>query len=439
MMQLAAEEAWRQVQAEDRRRRFWPRLVSCCAWLRAPGFACALGMLALVGFSVWHWWPSPSRQAGPGVNLTWCKLADASNARWAGNPVHIGDPVGGALQLQAGVVELAFVSGAHVAVEGPAHLELTGPNAMTLRTGRLATDVPKKARGFSVQTPNATIVDLGTRFGLDVSTNRGSEVSVFEGRVQVQAGAAAAGGNAWELTKDMAMILNGQGAVTTRPAAERAFPHPGLAVFVRPQNCGFDALTNVRLGGIPAAAGYWSGPAYAIVGPLGGINPVEGAGMLRFLAPPRAAGTAADSEVWQVVDLHSAKAFLTTHGTVDLKTWVQFNRLSGGPHTARTFGLDVAAFRGRPADAAALWERRQETALVVAGHELVADEDPRTWERLEVDTTVPAAADFVVIRLRAVAPPDALAGVDPFPGHFADLIDLKLCVPLGASSLAAVP
>jgi hypothetical protein len=50
---------------------------------------------------------------------------------------------------------------------------------------------------------------------------------------------------------------------------------------------------------------------------------------------------------------------------------------------------------------------------------------------------VTADADFAVLEIRAIAPPDAPAGLDPFPGHFADLIDAKVCLPLRASSSAA--
>jgi hypothetical protein len=56
---------------------------------------------------------------------------------------------------------------------------------------------------------------------------------------------------------------------------------------------------------------------------------------------------------------------------------------------------------------------------------------------VDVATTVTADADFAVLEIRAIAPPDAPAGLDPFPGHFADLIDAKVCLPLRASSSAA--
>jgi hypothetical protein len=57
----------------------------------------------------------------------------------------------------------------------------------------VAADVPEQARGFTVQTPDGGAVDLGTRFGVDVSGKGGSEVHVFQGEVITQARGDAAG------------------------------------------------------------------------------------------------------------------------------------------------------------------------------------------------------------------------------------------------------
>jgi hypothetical protein len=159
--------------------------------------------------------------------------------------------------------------------------------------------------------------------------------------------------------------------------------------------------------------------------------------MLRFLSPPRQAGNAVDSVVWQLIDLRPAKDFMTTYGVTDLKAWVQFNRVPGDSHTASKFKLSIAAFRGQPGDTAALWAARNQTAVAIAEKELVADNDPRTWERVDVATTVTADADFAIVEIRAIAPKGTPATVDPFPGHFADLIDAKICLPLRPSGSPA--
>jgi hypothetical protein len=156
--------------------------------------------------------------------------------------------------------------------------------------------------------------------------------------------------------------------------------------------------------------------------------------MLRFLAPPHRNDAVGDSVVWQLIDLRSAKDFISRYGVVDLKAWVYFNRVHGDSHSASRFRLTIAAFRGPPAGAAALWAARKQTAVAFDERELQTDDDPRTWERVDVATSISPGADFAVVEIRALAPKGTPASVDPFAGHFADSIDAKVCVPLRAAT-----
>jgi hypothetical protein len=239
--------------------------------------------------------------------------------------------------------------------------------------------------------------------------------------------------NEWNLTRNMAMILDSRGGVTTATAPETSFPQPSHVLLLHPVNCGFDHSDSTVIGGFPTAFGFWSGPSFALTGPIEGVRPAQGSGMMRFL--PQRGVSALDSVVWQLIDLHPAKDFVAMHGVVDLKAWVQFNRVAGDSHTASKFVLTIAAFRGQPAQAATLWASRNQTALAIGEKELVADNDPHTWEKVEAATTVTPDADFAVVEMRAVAPKGTPATVNPFPGHFADLIDAKVCLPLRASSV----
>jgi hypothetical protein len=442
MMQLSAEKAWLEARAEAAQTSWWERIRETFTARPGLGWALAVAVLLIMGRLSWSLF---SHGQEPNRNLravaSGCRIADAVNARWGGNNAALkpGDTLpAGPLRLESGVVELAFASGAKAAVQGPAEWKLSEPNGIELRQGKLSAEVPPPAVGFTVRTPNATVIDLGTRFGIDAKSRDSSEVDVFEGKVQVtEARAAKEPNNEWDLTRNMAMVLDNRGGVTAAAAAETAFPQPSHAILIRPANCGFDSPGATRIGGFPADFGFWSGPAFQLTGPVAGVRTVQGAGMLRFFSPPRQGGKAVDSVVWQLVDLHPAKDFMARNGTVDLKAWVQFNRIPGGAGTASKFALTIAAFRGQAADAPALWAARSRTAVATAEKELVADNDPWTWERVDVATTVTADADFAVLEIRAIAPPDAPAGLDPFPGHFADLIDAKVCLPLRASSTAA--
>ncbi len=439
MMQLSAEKAWEEGRAEVASVGWWRRLGEVFAMRPALRFSAVVACAAIVfilGAVVWTFFPSSQPTQAVMTQMSGCKISDAMNVRWAGkDQLKPGDflPVG-VLRLESGVVEISFGSGAKAAVEGPAELKLTSPNRIELNRGKLAAEVPHHTIGFTVRTPNATVVDLGTRFGIDAKARSDSEVDVFEGKVHVSEGAEAkTADNGWDLTQNMAMVLDKRGGVTTTAAPETSFPQLSHSVLIRPANCGFDVPGYISIGGFPSTVGYWSGPAFGLTGAIEGVRPVEGKGMLRFLSPPRQGGKAVDSVVWQIIDLRPAKDLMSQYGVTDLKAWVQFNRVAGDSRSANKFKLTIAAFRGQPSDAAAMWAARSRTAVTTAEQELVTDNDPKTWERVDVATTVTADADFAVLEIRAIAPKDTPANVDPFPGHFADLIDAKVCVPLRAS------
>ena len=89
------------------------------------------------------------------------------------------------LTLRKGVVEIEFADGARVILEAPTAFEVRHANGGFLQMGRLAANVPNEAHGFSVETPLATVVDLGTDFGVLVAADGTAEAHVFTGEVEV--------------------------------------------------------------------------------------------------------------------------------------------------------------------------------------------------------------------------------------------------------------
>lgn len=99
----------------------------------------------------------------------------------------------GRLNLAEGLAELVFDCGAQVILEGPAEFELTGAKSATAWRGRLVAKVPPEAIGFTVVTPDATIVDYGTEFALAVERSKATEVHVIAGKVEVESVGASPG------------------------------------------------------------------------------------------------------------------------------------------------------------------------------------------------------------------------------------------------------
>jgi hypothetical protein len=361
-----------------------------------------------------------------------CKVSDSLDVRWAAKSSRpkVGDTLGSdLLRLESGVVELTFSTGAKVAVEGPAQFKVNGINGLELLAGKISAEVTGKAHGFSVKSPTATVVDLGTRFGEIVNSERATEVDVFQGKVNVSPIAGNVG-NRWQLTQGKALLVDAQSAVNANALPESAFPQPEISVLARPQNCGFDVSARAVQGDVPTEFGYWSGPTFLITGPVQSIRPVEGAGMLQFLP----SASASSSVVWQIIDLRPFRKFLAS-GLVEGRLSSMFNHLRCDAKDAGKFGLSLAAYHGLPHELSSPWARRESLALAVADKELVADNDPVTWEKIEISARLPAETDFVIIQIRAVAS-NAVAGAAKFPGHFADLVDFKLCTPMRKSSIS---
>jgi hypothetical protein len=119
----------------------------------------------------------------------------AKNCRWEGDATElkIGSalPAGKPLRLAAGLAEIEFAIGAKVIVQSPATLQLVSANSMRLDRGKATVEIKDpRARGFKILTPEASFVDQGTEFGVEVAPGGGSKIHVFQGMVDVDRGAA---------------------------------------------------------------------------------------------------------------------------------------------------------------------------------------------------------------------------------------------------------
>lgn len=161
-------------------------------WRRlTPALALAASLVLLVA-GVWGLWGGRAAGRQGATSAAVAMLTRAVEARWsAGTPApRVGEPLEpGWLRLESGLAQVVFYSGARVVLEGPAELQLVSPTEAVCTAGRLLAEVPPAAHGFRLQTPQLRVVDLGTAFGVAAGPG-GTEVHVFQGRVQVQESAA---------------------------------------------------------------------------------------------------------------------------------------------------------------------------------------------------------------------------------------------------------
>ncbi len=183
------------------------------------------------------WWGGrePDHRDNPRVNAEHvdvalpefiAKVTGTTDCRWDADP---NDPVtalgshlviGQRLRLVEGVAEITFHVGAKVLLEGPSFFEINSSTDAFLHSGKLTAKVPERAQGFTVRTPTARVVDLGTEFGVEAEKSGETEVYVFRGLVELVPGEHDVDGASMpgqRLEAGQAQRITAMGHVAARP------------------------------------------------------------------------------------------------------------------------------------------------------------------------------------------------------------------------------
>jgi len=148
------------------------------SWLLA---ACLL--IAALGIA----WVSRGH-LGP-QSSTIAEILEQEGVAWSKNTTALGqngEISTGLLELQAGAVTLQFRSGVTMYAIAPATLRIESDMLVLLDRGQASANVPKWATGFTIETPDVEVVDLGTKFGVLARDDRSTDVVVFEGEVDLK-------------------------------------------------------------------------------------------------------------------------------------------------------------------------------------------------------------------------------------------------------------
>ena len=117
-------------------------------------------------------------------------LVRIKDCRWNGQSpapqIGQGLRVGQVLNLASGVAEIDFDIDAKVILQSPAAFQLLSANSARVEMGKATVEIKNEAaRGFTILTPEATLVDQGTEFGVEVTPGGNSKIHVFKGMVDV--------------------------------------------------------------------------------------------------------------------------------------------------------------------------------------------------------------------------------------------------------------
>lgn len=126
---------------------------------------------------------TPADDAPPSV--AW--LTGAKDAKWseASGP-QPGDALerGRQLELQSGLAEVTFDSGARVVIEGPASLNIESAWVASLKSGTITASAPSEAAGFRVANPAVAVTNLGGDVRIEADQHGSTEVLALEGTAE---------------------------------------------------------------------------------------------------------------------------------------------------------------------------------------------------------------------------------------------------------------
>ncbi|MEM9366706.1 MAG: LamG domain-containing protein [Planctomycetota bacterium] len=199
---------------------------------RFATWALAAAIAALsVGFTFWVLRRTPSNRIArvqPILDHGVAVLTKVVDAKWQGRVARQGDSMApGPWNLLSGVVELEFYSGASVILEAPARLEIVSANRGILHAGKMRAQVPLHAQGFTMNTNEVQLVDLGTSFGMQVSPDTGTAVHVFDGMVELfETGRERRLGEGYELFAGEGRHVDRMGEASTIEVSPAEFMSP---------------------------------------------------------------------------------------------------------------------------------------------------------------------------------------------------------------------
>lgn len=133
-----------------------------------------------------HYDAAPDRNPmSPPPSVALGRVTRVAGAVWAdGRAPSVGDVVHvGTWHLERGLAEVTLITGVRLLLDAPVKVRADRPGLASLEVGRLVAFVPESAHGFTVDTPRARVVDLGTEFGVGVGESGDTEVHVFQGAV----------------------------------------------------------------------------------------------------------------------------------------------------------------------------------------------------------------------------------------------------------------
>jgi len=149
----------------------------------------AVATIAAIGAFSWSFkyaFPDPSNtsyEEGPYIGIITSLKGDeaAASDHFVGKGLQRG-----LFKLDGGRAQVRLDNGVELSIKGPAEFDIFGLDHLALMAGRVTANVPPRAIGFRIDTPDMEVVDLGTEFALRVDSTGESRLHVLEGEVEAR-------------------------------------------------------------------------------------------------------------------------------------------------------------------------------------------------------------------------------------------------------------
>jgi len=206
------EQARRRIRERKLQRRRRKQMASMLAakagkYVRKAAIAAMLIVVGYLLYAIMH--PAP-----PAFVAT---LTDGIDIKWADSekPIQLDSLLRpGSMKLVEGYAQITFDEGARIVLEAPAEINLENSNRAFLQLGKLSAEVPIQSRGFKIDTPSASIVDLGTEFGVKVKEDESTEIHMFKGKASLLPGRKGQTGKGRLVTAGKAMRVKASGLLS---------------------------------------------------------------------------------------------------------------------------------------------------------------------------------------------------------------------------------
>jgi hypothetical protein len=157
--------------------------------LLAALVALLIGTLVTIGLLLFNREPGDTDPAVPAASppsFTIAVISRTYQAVWHGSPeppTDISDAT--PLQLDAGLVQIEFGSGAILLAEAPLEAEILSATALRLDHGKVRLIVPSQASGFTVYTSTVKVDSSESEFGIAVNEIDEGEIHAFSGSLEL--------------------------------------------------------------------------------------------------------------------------------------------------------------------------------------------------------------------------------------------------------------